>query len=155
MRYRILLTLFLSILMFMGCIQEPVENPEGKYGTPVDTKKGVALRDILDDKGMYLNHEIVIKGQISSINEQVGITTFEIIDNGILKCATEKFKLPKSLDKKIVFVQGILKEIQVSSKKGRDVGGEYTLGADPLGSSYQEELRLDVTGIQVAEIYKK
>lgn len=151
----IILFIHISLFFLCGCSSGTPENPEGKYGSEVNIQKVVPIRTVLADKGLYLNHEIIVKGTISTINEQLGITTFEINDNGVIKCTTEKFKLPKSLEGKVVYVQGMLKEIQVAGKKGRDIGGEYTFAADPLGSSHQEELRLEVTGLQVADITQK
>ena len=148
--------ILIIFLIQMGCISGMTENPEGKYGSTVDSKSAIPLNEITASKGQYLNHEITIAGKITSINEQVGITTFEITGNGEkIKCSTEATKLPKSLEGKDVFVVGILKEIQVSSKKGRDVGGEYSFAADPLGSGYEDELRLEVKGLQVSELGRK
>ena len=150
MRYRILLTLFLSILIFAGCIQEPVENPEGKYGSSVDQSKQSVLSDILSKEGVYLNREIVVSGVISELSEQLNITTFTLTSGSDkIKCSFENMKLPKSLEGQNALVQGSLVYIQVASQAGRQPGGENVFAADPTGGSYKEELRLKVKGFQI------
>jgi len=142
----------LGILIFAGCVSEPKENPEGKYGAPIPKQTSTTISDLYRNQGMHINNQVIVSGSIKSISEQLGISTFELTSGtDVVRCSFEGTKLPKSLEGKNATVIGTLVVIQISSEKGRQPGGEYTFSADPSGGSYKEELRIDVKGLQLMQ----
>jgi len=140
------------ILTSASCVSEPKENPQGKYGIEVPKQTSITISDLLKNQGQYINNQVIVSGSIKSISEQVGITTF-LLTSGTdeIKCSFEDVKLPKSLEGKNATVVGMLVTVQVSSEKGRQPGGEYTFSADPGSTSYKEEFRIDVKGLQIMQ----
>ncbi|MCD6217828.1 hypothetical protein J7L05_08200 [bacterium] len=144
-----ILAILISIVSIM-CTSGPPENPDGKYGDkPVAKERTIDFTELGPKRGQYIKQEIVLRGTIMEIDTLSGGWLKLKSGSGGIKCTIEDFGLPQSLIGKDVYVQGILELILASSEKGRPIGGEYTMGADPSGSSYDDELRLRVNAIEV------
>lgn len=150
MRFSLFILAILISIISITCTSGPVESPDGKYGDkPVAKKRTINFAELGPKRGQYIKQEIVLRGTIMEIDTLSGGWFNLKSGSGGLKCTIEDFGLPQSLVGKDVYVQGILELILASSEKGRPIGGEYTMGADPSGASYDDELRLRVNAVEV------
>ncbi|MBU1023384.1 hypothetical protein KKB99_03755 [bacterium] len=143
----------LSISIFLigiSCASGPSESPDGKYGNKAVAKNtAIDFAELGPKRGQYVKQEIVLLGTIDEIDSLHGAWFKLKTDKGGIKCTITDFGLPQSLVGKTAYAQGILEIILASSEKGRPIGGEYTMAADPSGSSYDDELRLRVNAVEV------
>ena len=137
-------------LMCISCTSGPPESPDGKYGIKaVEKNLTIDFAELGPKRGQYINREIVLAGTIQEIDTLRGGWFKMKTDMGGIKCTIKDFGLPQSLVGKTAYAQGILEVVLASAEKGRPIGGEYTVGADPMGSSYDDELRLRVNAVEI------
>lgn len=150
MRYSLLIFAILISIVSITCTSGPPENPDGKYGdTSIAKERTIDFAELGPKRGQYIKQEIVLRGTIMEIDTLSG-GWFNLKSSfGGIKCTIEDFGLPQSLIGKEAYVQGVLELILASAEKGRPIGGEYTMGADPSGSSYDDELRLRISAVEV------
>ncbi len=150
MRYFLFIFAILFSIVSITCTSGPPESPDGKYGDkPVTKERTIDFTELGPKRGQYIKQEIVLRGTITEIDTLSGGWFNFKSGSGGLKCTIEDFGLPQSLVGKEAYVQGVVELVLASAEKGRPIGGEYTMGADPSGSSYDDELRLRVNAVEV------